>query len=233
MSGRSEFSAGLAAKLVGTFADNGGTPIEANQFAENNDLVKGTINVLRGRSRIVPIKNEYPVLDKIATLIPVAIPCLSKPFSVEDYFFRGGKSNVKFSAHDTDSLFYQKFSSQIIAPRDGHILHVYETIRHASDYQILDHLFSNYETDLAAIFHLLEKQPEGEPGLLLTNEFSNIFYCRNGLLGDLFSVGVSWDTEESEPEEERGWLVYAASPIDPKVLEWREGRLVFSRRKIG
>ncbi len=49
MSDRNTFSAGLGAKVCGAVADENGTPLELNKFAESPELVRGLLAVLRGR----------------------------------------------------------------------------------------------------------------------------------------------------------------------------------------
>lgn len=53
MSDRNTFSAGLGAKVVGAIADADGTPAEANSLAENPELVRRLLAVLRGQAEIV------------------------------------------------------------------------------------------------------------------------------------------------------------------------------------
>lgn len=47
------------------------------------------------------------------------------------------------------------------------------------------------ETTLANIWQMLKRQPNGEPGKLLTNGYSNIFYIRNNK-DVLLAIHVSW-----------------------------------------
>jgi len=53
MSDRNTFSAGLGAKVCGAVADENGTPLELNKFAESPELVRGLLAVLRGAAEIV------------------------------------------------------------------------------------------------------------------------------------------------------------------------------------
>jgi hypothetical protein len=77
------------------------------------------------------------------------------------------------------------------------------------------------ETTLSEMFSLMEKQKNGESGVLLNNGYANIFYIRdqNGVLR---AVGVDWD--------DGGWYVGAYSVEDPGG--WRVGRQVFSRNSV-
>ncbi|OGC04397.1 hypothetical protein A2276_08635 [candidate division WOR-1 bacterium RIFOXYA12_FULL_43_27] len=74
------------------------------------------------------------------------------------------------------------------------------------------------ETTLTEMFSLMEKQKDGEAGVLLNNGYANIFYIRdkNGVLR---AALVLWFGD--------GWRVYASSVEYP--LEWFAGYRVFSR----
>lgn len=60
------------------------------------------------------------------------------------------------------------------------------------------------EVALSQIWRLLERQPNGEEGVLLTNGYANIFYVRN-ITGVLVVVTVVWIALKN------GWQVYAGS----------------------
>ena len=77
------------------------------------------------------------------------------------------------------------------------------------------------ETTLSEMFSLMEKQKNGEDGVLLNNGYANIFYIRdqNGVLR---AVSVRWYND--------GWYVYANSVGDPD--RWRGGFQVFSHLSL-
>jgi hypothetical protein len=74
------------------------------------------------------------------------------------------------------------------------------------------------ETTLSEMFSLMEKQKNGEDGVLLNNGYANIFYIRDGALV-LRTVVVSWHGE--------GWSVCADS--FEGAYGWGDGDQVFSR----
>ena len=74
------------------------------------------------------------------------------------------------------------------------------------------------ETSLAEIAACLQKQASGEPGMLLTNGYANIFYVRDSVWA-LRAVNVDWYGD--------GWSVYADSVEHPN--DWSAGSRVFSR----
>jgi hypothetical protein len=74
---------------------------------------------------------------------------------------------------------------------------------------------------LAEMLSYMEKQGNGEEGLLLTNGYANIFYIRD-IGGVLRAVHCYW--------YDVGWHVHADSVEDP--IEWRAGDRVFSRNRL-
>jgi len=75
------------------------------------------------------------------------------------------------------------------------------------------------ETNLSEMFSLMEKQKNGESGVLLNNGYANIFYIKDQK-GVLRTVGVYWGGG--------GWDVSADSVGDPS--RWVGGDRVFSRK---
>lgn len=76
-------------------------------------------------------------------------------------------------------------------------------------------------TTLSEMFFLMEKQKNGEDGVLLNNGYGNIFYIKdqNGVLR---TVDVRWCDD--------GWDVDANSVEDPS--RWYDGYQVFSRNSV-
>lgn len=76
------------------------------------------------------------------------------------------------------------------------------------------------ETTLPLMFALMEKQGKGEDGVLLTNDYANIFYIKDNA-GVLRTVRVNWVPG--------GWDVDASSLSVERSCEWHTGLRVFSR----
>lgn len=74
------------------------------------------------------------------------------------------------------------------------------------------------ETTLAEMFFQMKKQASGESGVLLTNDYANIFYIRD-INGVLWAVNCNWNDD--------GWNVNANSVENPN--DWNAGNQVFSR----
>jgi len=54
---KSDFSVGLADKLCGVWDGEGGTPVELNNFAENEALVRGVLAIIRGQAVVKPVQS--------------------------------------------------------------------------------------------------------------------------------------------------------------------------------
>ncbi|MFA6551576.1 MAG: hypothetical protein WCV41_03570, partial [Patescibacteria group bacterium] len=78
------------------------------------------------------------------------------------------------------------------------------------------------ETTLTEMYFLMEQQPNGEDGKLLTNGGMNIFYIR-GIESVLCSVFILWF---SAAGADAGWCIYAKSLSDGG---WGAGPQIFSR----
>ncbi len=95
------------------------------------------------------------------------------------------------------------------------------TLRKASvDGPIIKELGEAHETYLADLWTMLEKQPNGEKGNLLTNGYANIFYVRDKN-GALWAVFAHWHSDDG------GWSLFANSVTNPN--EWNAGNQVASR----
>lgn len=143
----------------------------------------------------------------------VAFPGNSEPFVVKDRFKvdMSRKSAVKISYLGDD--FRSWFMEQTVPAQAGHSLSVSQLTKASLDEPIMTELGRVFETDLAAVYHLMKQQPNGEEGVLLTSGYANIFYV-NGR-----AVRVRWFGD--------GWYVGADSVDVPG--RWWEGDQVFSR----
>ena len=133
---------------------------------------------------------------------------------MSERFAVGGK--VKFAGDNFKAWFYGK--AEKCAPRTK--LRYSELTRSGLDDEIRKEIGVEFEeTTLAQIDALMERQSSGQPGVLLTNGFANIFYVRD-VNGELRAVYVRWDAFCG------GWHVLANSVGNPR--RWRGGYRVFS-----
>lgn len=99
-------------------------------------------------------------------------------------------------------------------------LAVSELTEASTDALILEELGDRAEISLTHFFRLLERQANGEGGLLLINGDVNIAYIR-GVDGNLWAVNANWD------DKHRYWFVFAGSV--ERSGKWLEGCRVLSR----
>jgi hypothetical protein len=99
-------------------------------------------------------------------------------------------------------------------------LKVYKLLESSLDAPIIAELGERHETYLSDLWVLLEKQPSGENGFLLTNGYANIFYLRDAS-GNLWAVGARWFSGYG------GWGLSAGSVLRPG--RWHDGDQVVSR----
>lgn len=102
-------------------------------------------------------------------------------------------------------------------------LSVFDLVKSANDAEIRselpeDHVFEDASEFSATLAKMIDLQPIGKDGILLTSGYWNIFYVQR--VGGVVAVFVYWHGHA------RRWYVYAR-PLDD--LRWFEGRRAFSR----
>ena len=196
MSDRNAFSAGLGAKIVGAFSDYGGTPNDANHFAESEKLVRGMIDAVRGK-----VKVEFVKIERSEIIIPE----LGSDF-IPRHFYQGvdvsRETLVKISF--LGEHFRKSLLPLVVKPRKSFFLS--SRIMSPEDH-FHENLDQMKKADLSAIWYLLSQQPEGpdsKEGAMLTNGSSNVFCCEDlsqELWGQLWEVCIRWN--------DNGWHIEA------------------------
>ncbi len=182
------------------------------------------------------IKEESPLIKKFADLIAesckpkllelvgtIDIPVTTERFVAKDRFVLDTSASAKVKISYLGDNFKAKFLEKIEEPFSGSTLCASRLRESSLDAPIIAELGGEEksETTLAEIFSLMEKQPSGEQGKLLTNGYANIFYVRDAK-GVLCAVYVRWS--------EDGWSVFAFSISFP--FRWFGGRQIFSRNSF-
>lgn len=150
-----------------------------------------------------------PLLEEIGTVI---VSATIKPFVAHDKVVIGN-AGIVYVGEQFKAQFFGKTEEPIAETT----LRVSKLAKSSVDSAILAELGGKTETMLAQIFALMERQKNGEEGVLLTNGWANIFYVRD-LNGELRAVGIHWC--------EGGWGVSAGSVTFPS--RWDDGHRVFS-----
>lgn len=160
-------------------------------------------------------------LDYLLELVgKVAIPASLSEFIARDNFIvdTSGKAGPKIVR--LGSNFEEWFLKKVEEPIDESELCYHRLLKSSRDGSIVAELGGKEkaETTLVALFALLEKQGGGEEGVLLVNEYANIFYIRD-IKCVLRAVYVYWSDD--------GWYVNAHSVEAP--FRWYAGYQVFFR----
>jgi hypothetical protein len=151
------------------------------------------------------------LLEAIGT---ATIPAFEQPFVVRDRFEK--PAGVRFSTVWNE--FKKRFYGKVEGPMGETHLQKYRLLTIAPDGPIIEELGGETKAEgpVAAAFSLLRRQGKGEPGILQTSGFANIFYSRD-LKGILCAVRIGWDGE--------GWVIDAISVSDP--LAWNGQHEIF------
>ena len=162
-----------------------------------------------------------PLLEPIGTII---IPALTGRFSANEKFVLnyGSQARPGVCIADLDSNFKAWFGEVIEEPTAEAVVG-YARLTHSSvDGPIIVALGSHPDLTifLCQIYWLMEQQPNGEDGALLTNSWANIFY----MPGLLRAVLVRWFADDG------GWSVGADSVEHPDG--WIDSDRVFSRNSL-
>ncbi len=161
--------------------------------------------------------NPQPLLIPVGTTTIAATTTL---FVAKDRFVVNTKQNAPVKISFLRENFRAWFLGKTEAPFTGSTLR-YGKLSHSSvDVPIIAELGGEEkaETTLTELFSLMEKQPNGESGSLLTNGWANIFYVED-VSGVLRAVDAGWLGG--------GWDVSAFAVADPSP--WNGESQIFSR----
>lgn len=180
-----------------------------------------------GQQNESPRKKEPEPVPSILELVStVVVSATTSKFVAKDKFVVNTKRNapVKISAvWDNFTTWFLSGNGKTEDPITEQTLRYHKLRRSSVDGPIINELGGEEksETTLTEMFSLMEKQKNGEDGVLLTNGYANIFYIRdqNGVLR---AVHVYWHVV--------GWRVYAHVVTYPDA--WYGGARVFSRNSV-
>ncbi len=162
---------------------------EAQHLLGSGDAVKAVI-----QTALKPLINRligrYPILTETRLLKPVAtvtVPARTKPFVASEFFRTGDGLYVYDSfANRFDLKVRQAVDS---APERHYVASLLKA--NVYDKDIRKELPGTHLSTLEDIAGLIEAQPGGKSGFLLSNGYANIFYVE-GKNGEVFVVGVYW-----------------------------------------
>jgi hypothetical protein len=174
-------------------------------------------------AQVTQPKPTPSILELVSTIV---VSATTSRFVAKEKVVVDTKRNapVKISAvWDNFTIWFLSGDSKIEDPVSEQTLRYHKLRKSSVDGPIITELGGEEksETTLTEMFSLMEKQKNGEDGVLLNNGYANIFYVRdqNGVLR---AVNVRWD--------DGGWGVSARSVEYPG--RWYVGRRVFSRNSV-
>lgn len=129
---------------------------------------------------------------------------------------RKAKVKIAFLWGNFRNNFLEKVEEDVPASE----LKIHKLLKGSLDAPIISELDEKHESYLSDLWAMLEKQPNGEKGDLLTNRYANIFYVRD-VKGALWAVLADWGSARG------GWSLDALSVEGSG--RWRAGRQVVSR----
>ncbi len=184
----------------------------------------GVARFLRGEMMVVEVVAiTASILEFVGT---VTTSATTGKLVAKEKFVRdtGPKAKVKISyLGDNFSSWFLSGDGKTEDPISEQTLRYHKLRKSSVDGPIITELGGEEksETTLTEMFSLMEKQKNGEDGVLLNNGYANIFYIQdqNGVLR---AVVVGWGGA--------GWDVSAGSVGDPGG--WDGGRQVFSRNSV-
>ena len=183
---------------------------------------EGANAFLRGEFILTPVAKAVAsaILIMVGT---ITISATNENFVAEDKFVKNINDSSKVKIYDVSSNFEGWFIKKVEVPFVGGELKYQKLSKGMKDLDIVTEIGGEQkaETSLTEVYSLMEKQPNGESGALLTDGYANIFYCRE-VKGVLCTVDVYWCGD--------GWVVYSDSVGRPS--EWPGGNQVFSRNSV-
>lgn len=192
---------------------------EDAQWAIQNTAEAITLwgEAIKNRAKVAVAMVVELLLKLVGTII---MPATASKFVAREKFVldTGRKAKVKISFLGDNFLAW--FGNKVEYPTLGETLRYHKLRKSSVDRSIIAELGGEVkaETTLSYVFSFIEKQKNGESGVLLNNGYANIFYVKD-INGVLRMVRVRWDVD--------GWDVHALEVGYP--VTWRGGSQVFSR----
>ena len=175
--------------------------------------------VLSGRKRI----ETYEVESLLEFINTITILTSTEKFVAKDRFIVNTSDDalvkIAYISNSFTEAFLQDEGKTEDQITEEQILRCSKLRRSSVDTPIIVELGEDKaEIFLREFWHLLENQPSGNDGILLTNGYANIFYIRNSR-GVFYAVDAYWRRD--------GWNLDVYSVENPN--EWDAGSQIVSR----
>lgn len=167
---------------------------------------------LQSCQTVEPVIKPKPTSSILELMSTVTVPATSASFVARDHFKLKKDGGIYSSLGNN---FQSWFGGKTEDPIGEQILRCHKLLKPSVDDRIVAELGgeAKAETALSGMSSLMEKQKNGEDGVLLTNGYANVFYVQdqNGVLRSVVGSFCRF-----------GWCVDAGS------VEWFDGSNVFS-----
>ncbi|MBI3304741.1 hypothetical protein HYZ80_00210 [Candidatus Parcubacteria bacterium] len=198
-------------------------PNLADKWAHNGEAMQRAFLGALMPPEEKPAPAAIAVLSLLEEIDTITIPATAERFVARDKFVLNYGDRAKPGVRI--SYLGENFNNWFLGKTEGPTAEA--TLRYARLTRpelagpILAELGDRKETTLAAIYVLMERQPNGKSGTLLNNGWANVFYVpdRKGMLRAVF---VYWFGNV--------WYVNAYSVEHPN--RWDDGYQVFSRNSL-
>lgn len=180
--------------------------------SRGNKLARRVVGLIGGeKPKETQSTPPYHILRPVA---PTVQPATYSFRADETFFAKNAKVKIVYRGGDFAKWFRGKEESVFVRELEPFML-----VKSASDHEIIADLGGDEKAEVALseIWRLMERQPNGEKGKLLVNQWANVFYCKDVSMA-LRAVFVYWNGD--------GWCVDASS-VDGRG--WNVGYQVFSR----
>lgn len=170
------------------------------------------------------IEGRFSQVEKTETILEffgtVIVPARTERFIAKNHFIVDKSKKARVQISYLGDNFRNNFLNKTEEAISETILQYHQLKKSSRDIPIINELGGKdkTETTLAEMFSLMEKQPNGEDGVLLINGYANIFYIRdeNGFLWAVYCFRGG-----------DGWYIHADSVDD--LDDWIADGRVFSR----
>jgi hypothetical protein len=172
---------------------------------------------------VVAKSTPKPKLSLLEPISTITVSATSVKFVAKDKFKLRKDGGICSYLGDNFCKWFLSGNGKTEDPISEQTLRYAKLRKSSVDVQIIKELGGEEKSEatLTEVFFLMEKQANGEKGVLLTNGYANIFYVKDSS-GVLRAVRVLWDDD--------GWHVTAFEVSRPD--SWDAGRQVFSRNLV-
>ena len=186
--------------------------IEAVLIKVGGGTEEGVRAFLRDEYELTKVAKAVVVI--VALLLQVGtvnIPRTTEKFFAPNKFVVNTEASAKVKISFLGGNFKNYFMDKVEQPQDTRELVYHQLKKNSLDIPIITHLGGGekVETSLMSVFALMEKQPHGQEGALITNGYANIFYVLDAFevlrVVYVYWCGGGWSVDAYSIGHPHGW----------------------------